>query len=71
MSANVYLAIGISGAVQHLQGIKDCRHVIAINRDSAAPIIQRADLSVIGDAQALMHALVETVDAVDAQEHAA
>jgi N,N-dimethylglycine/sarcosine catabolism electron transfer flavoprotein subunit alpha len=62
VSANLYLAIGISGAVQHLQGIKDCRHVIAINRDIAAPMIQRANLSVIGDAQAVMQALLEAVE---------
>ncbi|MCE9632928.1 MAG: electron transfer flavoprotein subunit alpha/FixB family protein, partial [Methylophilales bacterium] len=58
VSATSYLAIGISGAVQHLQGIKDCRHVIAINRDSSAPIIKRADLSVIGDAEEIMQALI-------------
>ena len=62
VSANAYIAIGISGAVQHLQGIKDCRHVIAINRDIAAPIIQRADLSVIGDARGIMQALLEAVE---------
>lgn len=62
VSANAYIAIGISGAVQHLQGIKDCRHVIAINRDIAAPIIQRADLSIIGDAQGVMQALLEAVE---------
>ena len=64
--ANAYIAIGISGAVQHLQGIKDCRHVIAINRDIAAPIIQRADLSIIGDAQGVMQALLEAVEAARA-----
>lgn len=66
VSANAYIAIGISGAVQHLQGIRDCRHVIAINRDIAAPIIQRADLSVIGDAQGIMRALLDAVDAARA-----
>jgi electron transfer flavoprotein alpha subunit len=66
VSANAYIAIGISGAVQHLQGIKDCRHVIAINRDIAAPIIQRADLSIIGDAQGVMQALLEAVEAARA-----
>jgi electron transfer flavoprotein alpha subunit len=58
VSASAYLAIGISGAVQHLQGIKDCRHVIAINRDSSAPIVKRADLSIIGDAEDIMQALI-------------
>ena len=59
VSANLYMAIGISGAVQHLQGIKDCRHVIAINLDASAPIVKRADLSVIDDAQNTMLALVD------------
>jgi electron transfer flavoprotein alpha subunit len=58
VSASTYFAIGISGAVQHLQGIKDCRHVIAINKDASAPIIKRADLSIIGDAEEVMQALI-------------
>ena len=70
VSANAYIAIGISGAVQHLQGIKDCRHVIAINRDIAAPMIQRADLSIIGDAQRIMQALFEAVEAARANRTA-
>ncbi|MEO6118427.1 MAG: electron transfer flavoprotein subunit alpha/FixB family protein [Methylotenera sp.] len=61
VTASTYIAIGISGAVQHLQGIKDCRHVIAINRDNSAPIIKRADLSVIGDAEAIMQALINAI----------
>jgi electron transfer flavoprotein alpha subunit len=59
--ASAYVAIGISGAVQHLQGIKDCRHVIAINRDSSAPIVKRADLSIIGDAEEVMQALISEI----------
>ena len=70
VSANAYIAIGISGAVQHLQGIKDCRHVIAINRDIAAPMIQRADLSIIGDAESIMQALLEAVEAARANRAA-
>jgi electron transfer flavoprotein alpha subunit len=61
VSASTYLAFGISGAVQHLQGIKDCRHVIAVNLDASAPMIKRADLSIIGDAQELMTALLDQV----------
>jgi electron transfer flavoprotein alpha subunit len=58
VSAQTYIAVGISGAVQHLQGIKDCRHVIAINRDANAPIVKRADLAVIGDAEDIMQAML-------------
>jgi len=68
VSASAYLAFGISGAVQHLQGIKDCRHVIAINLDASAPMIKRADLSFIGDAQELMSALLEQVGQARAVE---
>ena len=69
VSASAYLAIGISGAVQHLQGIKDCRHVIAINRDNSAPIVKRADLTVIGDAEEIMQSLILAVaDAKKANE---
>ncbi|MFA5951966.1 MAG: electron transfer flavoprotein subunit alpha/FixB family protein [Hyphomicrobium sp.] len=61
VTANAYVAVGISGAVQHLQGIKDCRHVIAINRDAGAPIVKRADLTLIGDAEELMQAVIERI----------
>ncbi len=61
VEASVYIAFGISGAVQHLQGIKDCRHVIAVNLDGSAPIAKRANLTVVGDAQATIAALIEQV----------
>ncbi|MFC3531121.1 electron transfer flavoprotein subunit alpha/FixB family protein [Vogesella facilis] len=57
VQASAYLAFGISGAVQHLQGIKECRHVIAVNLDAAAPIVKRADLTLVEDCQALITAL--------------
>lgn len=63
VASSVYIAMGISGAVQHLQGIKDCRHVIAINTDASAPMIKRADLSIIDDTQAIVRALLDEVRA--------
>jgi electron transfer flavoprotein alpha subunit len=57
VDASVYIAFGISGAVQHLQGIKDCRHVIAVNLDASAPIAKRANLTIIADAQETIAAL--------------
>jgi electron transfer flavoprotein alpha subunit len=57
VDASVYIAFGISGAVQHLQGIKDCRHVIAVNLDASAPIAGRANLTVIADTQETVAAL--------------
>ena len=70
VTASAYIAIGISGAVQHLQGIKDCRHVIAINQDASAPMIKRADLAVIGDAEEVMQALIALVQQAKLQEAA-
>jgi electron transfer flavoprotein alpha subunit len=61
VEASVYIAFGISGAVQHLQGIKDCRHVIAVNLDGSAPIVKRANLTIIGDTQATIASLIEEV----------
>jgi electron transfer flavoprotein alpha subunit len=61
VQASTYLALGISGAVQHLQGIKDCRHVIAVNLDESAPIAKRANLTLVEDTQALMQALLKLV----------
>ena len=63
VEASVYIAFGISGAVQHLQGIKDCRHVIAVNLDASAPIAGRADLTVIADARETIAALTEAAAA--------
>lgn len=67
VQARGYLAIGISGAVQHLQGIKACRHVIAINTDAAAPIAQRAELTIAHDAQPVMQALLGLAQAARAR----
>ena len=61
VQARGYLALGISGAVQHLQGIRECRHVIAVNTDPAAPISQRSELTVAEDVQNLMRALLTLV----------
>lgn len=61
VNASVYIAFGISGAVQHLQGIKDCRHVIAVNLDASAPIVKRANLTVIADTQPTIAALADAV----------
>jgi electron transfer flavoprotein alpha subunit len=69
VNASVYIAIGISGAVQHLQGIKDCRHVIAVNLDGSAPIVKRANLTVIADAQSTMTALTSQVEQAKQASH--
>lgn len=58
VEARCYLAFGISGAPQHLQGIARCENVIAVNTDPHAPIMKRADLAIVADAQEVMPALV-------------
>lgn len=68
VSARVYVAVGISGAIQHLQGIQTCEKVVAINLDEGCDMVKRADLAVIGDANAILAALVERVEQYRAEQ---
>ena len=61
VTARCYLAFGIAGAPQHLQGITEVKHVVAINTDLHAEMIKRADLAIIADAQQVMPALIRYV----------
>lgn len=73
VTARVYLAVGISGAVQHLQGIAQCDRVIAINTDPGCDMVSRASLSVIADSDALLAELARLAQARRKEElnHAA
>jgi electron transfer flavoprotein alpha subunit len=63
VTARVYVAVGISGAIQHLQGIGNCDKVIAINLDPGCDMIKRADLAVVGDSAELLRALIDAAAA--------
>lgn len=62
LEANCYFALGIAGAPQHLQGVARCEHVVAVNTDLHAAMIERAGLAVVADAQQVMPALLKLLD---------
>lgn len=61
IAPNLYFAIGISGATQHLAGVSGSKYIVAINTDKDAPIFEAAQYGIIGDAQKVLPKLVEAI----------
>ena len=61
ISPELYLACGISGAIQHMAGCQSARHIVVVNTDPDAPIMSRADYAVIGDLNEVIPALVAAI----------